>query len=215
MFTGLIKDVGEVVSVQTNSEGKEFLIKSDKLISDIAIDDSVAINGTCLTATKITNNTFSVQAVAVTLEKTTIGLLQVGSKVNLELALRVSDRLGGHFVQGHINGKAEILGITSIGDNYLYNLALPQELKKYIIKEGSIALDGISLTIAALDKTSLTVSIIPHTIENTNLKFKKIGDEINIEVDILAKYIESFLTAGNSQPKETALSQEWIQQQGF
>jgi len=213
MFTGIIKEVGLVSAVKTNSEGKEFVIASKQLISDIAVDDSIAINGTCLTATQVTSSTFTIQAVHITLEKTTLGHLQVGSKVNMELALKVSDRLGGHFVQGHVNGKTQILNIQAIGDNYLYTLALPNDLRKYIIKEGSIALDGISLTVADLDETSLTVSLIPHTILQTNLKDKKVGDEINMEVDILAKYIENFLIAG--EKNNSPLTKEWLQQQGY
>ena len=193
MFTGLIKDIGKIKKIIPNPEGKEFVIETKALSSEIAIDDSVATNGVCLTATKIEGHFFTVQAVHVTLEKTTIGALNVGSLVNLELALRPMDRLGGHIVQGHVNGTGKIQNIKKLGNNYEVTLSTEKDLFKYIIREGSIALDGISLTIARLTDNSFTVSIIPHTWENTNLHTKNIGDSVNIEVDMMAKYLENFL----------------------
>lgn len=193
MFTGLIKDSGKIIKITANSEGKEFIIETTKLADDIKIDDSIATNGVCLTATKIKGNQFTVQAVHVTLEKTSLGSLKVGSLVNLELALRPIDRLGGHIVQGHVNGLGKIKAIKPMGGNYEIEFTAQKDLFKYIIKEGSIALDGISLTIARLTNNTFTVSIIPHTFENTTLHAKKIGDSVNIEVDMMAKYLENFL----------------------
>jgi riboflavin synthase len=193
MFTGLIKDIGKVVSILPNSEGKEFIIETKVLSKEIKIDDSIATNGVCLTATEINGNQFKVQAVHVTLEKSTIGKLKVGSKLNLELALRPIDRLGGHIVQGHVNGTGVISAIKKLGKNYEVTFTTENKLFKYIIAEGSIALDGISLTIARITDSSFTVSIIPHTWDNTNLHTKKIGDSVNIEVDMMAKYLENFL----------------------
>ena len=192
MFTGLIKDIGTITKILPNSEGKEFVIKT-KLIKDIEIDDSVATNGVCLTATKISDDSFHVQAVHVTLKKSSLAHLKVGSQVNLELALRPMDRLGGHFVQGHVNGVAKIDHIVNMGKNFEIRLAAPRELFKYIILEGSITIDGISLTVAKLTDSTFTVSIIPHTFENTTLHLKKIGDSVNIEVDMMAKYLENLL----------------------
>lgn len=193
MFTGLIKDIGKVIRITPNAEGKVFVIETKKLASEIAIDDSIATNGVCLTATKVEGHQFTVQAVHVTLEKTSLGQLKVGSVVNLELALRASDRLGGHIVQGHVNGVGKISAIKPIGKNFEIELTTEKHMFKYIIKEGSIALDGISLTIARITNNSFTVSIIPHTYENTTLYSKKVGDSVNIEVDIMAKYLENFL----------------------
>lgn len=193
MFTGLIQEVGTIQSVINNAEGKEFIIKAPLLIKDIAIDDSVATNGVCLTATKIEGETFRVQAVHVTLQKTSIGSLSTGDKVNLELSLRPQDRLGGHFVQGHVNALGKIKNISSVGKNWEIEVSFPKELRKYMISEGSITLDGISLTIARLTDTTLTVAIIPHTLEKTSLASKKVGDHLNLEVDMIAKYIENFL----------------------
>jgi riboflavin synthase len=193
MFTGLIKEVGEIKSVVTNSEGKLIGIKSKELIREIGVDDSVCINGACQTVSKIKGDIFFVQAVHVTLEKTTFGTLRPGNPVNLELSLRPSDRLGGHFVSGHVNGTGQILKVVSQGKNYLFTVKYPKDLEKYIIPEGSISIDGISLTVAYLKKGELTVSIIPHTYEKTSLGSKKVGDKVNLEVDLLAKYLEKLL----------------------
>ena len=193
MFTGLIQEVGTIVSVSQNAEGKEFIIRAPNLIKDIQIDDSVATNGCCLTATKISGDTFKVQAIHMTLSKTSVGHLKANDKVNLELSLRPHDRLGGHFVQGHVNALGKIKQIKTMGENWEIEVSFPADLRKYMISEGSVALDGISLTIARLTADSLTVAIIPHTLENTTLGTKKVGDHLNIEVDMIAKYIENFL----------------------
>lgn len=193
MFTGLIQEVGTIQSVSSNAEGKEFVIKAPLLIKEIAIDDSVATNGVCLTATKIAGDTFRVQAIHMTLQKTSIGYLNTGDKVNLELSLRPQDRIGGHFVQGHVNALGKIKKIEKIGNNWEIEVSFPKDIRKYMISEGSIALDGISLTIAKLTGDTLTVAIIPHTLEKTALSAKKVGDHLNLEVDMMAKYIENFL----------------------
>lgn len=192
MFTGIIKDIGKVKSIVTNTEGKIFTIET-KLASDIMVDDSVATNGVCLTAIKVGNNEFTAQAVGVTLAKTTLGQLKKGDPVNLELALRASDRLGGHIVQGHVGGVGTLRAIKKIGNNYEMAFSCDSRLFKYFIPEGSIALDGISLTLAQVEHQHFTVSIIPHTFENTILGTKKIGDLVNIEVDMMAKYLENFI----------------------
>ena len=201
MFTGLIQELGTIQSITTNTEGKEFVIKAPGLIKEIQIDDSVATNGVCLTATKIMGDTFRVQAIHMTLEKTSIGTLRNGDKVNLELSLRPTDRLGGHFVQGHVNTLGRIKQITTRGENWEVEVSFPQDFRKYMISEGSITLDGISLTIARLTGDTLTVAIIPHTLEKTSLGSKKVGDVLNIEVDMIAKYIENFLRFNQDSKK--------------
>lgn len=193
MFTGLIQEVGIIESVEENTEGRVFTIHSPLLTKDMKVDDSIATNGVCLTATQIEEERFRVQAIHVTLEKTSLGSLQKGSRVNLEPSLRLMDKLGGHMVQGHVNAKGQILDIEKTGENWNIKVSFPKELRKYMILEGSIALDGISLTIARLSEEDLTVSIIPHTLEKTSLSSKKIGESLNIEVDMVAKYIENFL----------------------
>ncbi len=201
MFTGLIKDLGKIVKMEKNTEGVFFEIET-KLAAEIKTDDSVAVNGVCLTATSVTSKTFSMQAVHVTIEKTSLRLLEVGSFVNLEMALRFSDRLGGHIVQGHVNGVGEFIRSSNIGENFELWFKIPNEFKKYIIKEGSIALDGISLTVADVkfeDASEIMVTIIPHTWHHTQLHTKKIGDVINIEVDMMAKYLENFMKYNQSK----------------
>lgn len=213
MFTGLIKEIGIIKKITPNNEGCEIVIASKSLLPEIHIDDSVAVNGCCLTATKINSDSFVVQAVHVTLEKTSIGKLKTGSKVNLELALKASDRLGGHFVQGHVNGTATIHSTLKRGNNYEVSLRVPSELKKYMIQEGSIALDGISLTLAKVDDSNIvTVSIIPHTWDNTILHDKKIGDIINVEVDVFAKYLENFFNNAMKAKSYNQTLQEFMNQ---
>lgn len=197
MFTGLIKDIGEVLTVIENTEGKQFVIATE-LAPEIKIDDSVAVNGCCLTATKVMEKEFVVQAVHVTLEKTALANLRPGSKVNLELAMRMGDRLGGHLVQGHVNTKAILISMESIGENKNLWFEIPMDHMKYIIKEGSIAINGISLTVAEIKANEIMVTIIPHTWEYTQLKYLLINDQVNIEVDMMAKYLENFLKFSKS-----------------
>ncbi len=193
MFTGLIQAIGVVQQISETAEGRLLRIQCPGLINEIAIDDSIATNGVCLTATAIEPDGFIAHAIHTTLEKTSIGSLKQGERVNLELALRANDRLGGHMVQGHVNAVGSVLAIEMRGDNWQMHVLFPKNLRKYMILEGSITLDGISLTIAELGDEHLMVSIIPHTLQQTTLGDKQAGSLLNIEVDIMAKYIENFL----------------------
>lgn len=219
MFTGLVKEVGIVKSISPNREGKIITIKSEHLINDIGIDDSVAINGACQTVISYKSNEFTVQAVSTTLDKTNLGKLKIGQEVNLELALRMSDRLGGHLVQGHVNGQANVYKIKNIGDNYVMSLILEDFLIRYVVKEGSITINGVSLTVSDVDKGNIiTVSVIPHTWFNTTFKKLLIGDKLNIEVDIIAKYVENLFNYRDkeSKPEKTSLlSESWLKDQGY
>lgn len=192
MFTGLIKDQGCILRIEENLEGKIFEIET-KLAHDIQIDDSVAVNGVCLTATAVSEKSFTMQAVHVTLEKTNLGFLQKNSIVNLELALKYSDRLGGHLVLGHVNGTAEVLSLENRGENYNIWYRIPDELIKFVIKEGSIALDGISLTVADIKDNEVMVTIIPHTWNETQIHFLKKGTLVNVEVDSQAVHMAKYL----------------------
>ena len=209
MFTGLVKDIGVIKSITSNKEGKVFVVQSQKLAHEISIDDSVATNGVCLTATNIKNDTYECQAVHVTLQKTNLGSLKLGDKVNLELALRASDRLGGHIVQGHVNGIGKILNIKSTGKNINITFSVEEHLKKYIIKEGSIAIDGVSLTVYDVQEGQYKVTLIPHTFDNTIFHTKKNGDKVNIEVDIMAKYLEHFMKFDNTKANYEETLKEW------
>ncbi len=192
MFTGLVQDLGEIVSVRERVEGKQFEIKTN-LINEIKKDDSVAVNGCCLTATDVSFNSFLVDAVTVTLTKTNIKNLNVGSPVNLELALRFSDRLGGHLVSGHVNAVSSLIKKETNGQNYNLWFKVDKRDLKYIVKEGSVAIDGVSLTIANVIDDIFMVTIIPHTLLNTTLGQRNVGDSVNIEFDMMAKYVENIL----------------------
>lgn len=201
MFTGLIKEKGVVAQVIPNVEGKRLFIESKKLIGNMDVDDSICVNGVCQTVVGKRGNIFEVQCVHTTLEKTTLGKLKRGSRVNLETALRWSDPMGGHLVQGHVNGVGRIKSIKKMGKNHLITFSSPAHFFRYIIDEGSITVDGVSLTVAQADreKNLFSVSIIPHTLEMTTFFELKVGDEVNVEVDVIAKYIENFLLTGDKR----------------
>ena len=219
MFTGLVKELGTIASITPNSEGKRIRIHSRVLLPEMEIDDSVNINGACQTAVEIGEDYFDVQAIHTTLQKTNFADLQKGDLVNLELALRLNDRLGGHLVQGHVNGTAKLLDSENQGKNYLLTFSLPKQFRPYILPEGSIALDGISLTVAHVkpDWSEFQISIIPHTWENTVLKSRKIGDKVNVEVDILAKYVENLIRHSPQEQDgdKSDMTFEWLKKQGF
>jgi riboflavin synthase len=214
MFTGLVKEVGKVKNITVNTEGKLFEYESAELIEDMEIDDSVSINGACQTVIRKSEKSFFAQAVGTTLEKTNLNDLKAGDPVNMELALRLADRLGGHLVQGHINGTGKIKKIMNQGKNYLLTVGFPAELSKYFIEEGSVCLEGISLTISHLGQNELTVSIIPHTWDQTTLKWAKVGKKVNIEVDLVAKYIERMLLMGRTNQCDNEYI-NWIKSKGF
>lgn len=203
MFTGLIQSVGRITHLTTRPDGTRLQVHCPDLAGKIAVDDSIATNGVCLTAESVDAEGFSAFVMPVTLQKTALGDLRENAPVNLELALRFGDRLGGHLVQGHVNGVGRIRDITERGDSWWISVDVPAALRRYLILEGSIAIDGISLTIAALDAEGLSVSIIPHTLNHTNLRARRIGDAVNVEADVLAKTIEGLLRA------DPALGKAW------
>ncbi|HEX5762467.1 MAG TPA: riboflavin synthase [Solirubrobacterales bacterium] len=192
MFTGLIQDIGRVDSVQADGDGARLQI-STGLAADVQPGDSVALNGACLTATAVAAEGFETDAMNQTLEVTTLGELEPGARVNLELAMRASDRLGGHIVQGHVDGVGEVVSIKDDGFAKRLRVALPVELSRYLIDKGSIALDGVSLTVAALGEAWVEVSLIPETLERTTLGEAAPGRKINVECDVVAKYVERIM----------------------
>lgn len=213
MFTGLIEELGKIESVKPISGGKTLTISAEKILSGINTGDSISVNGVCLTVTKFSARNFTVDAVGKTLNKTTMNELRIGDNVNLEPALRLSQKLGGHIVQGHVNGVGEISELKKPGENYSLSVIVPSTLEKYLVKEGSIAIDGISLTIADAMNNKCTFSIIPHTWLNTNLRTKNIGDKVNIEIDIIAKYVEKLLAGGKKNISE--LNEERLNKLGY
>jgi riboflavin synthase len=198
MFTGLITELGKVLSVTRGESSAIFTIAAPKSVTGLAIGDSIAVNGVCLTATSITANSFTADVMVQTLNLTSLSELEVGSPVNLELAAQLDMRMGGHIVQGHVDGVAEVVALTP-GEKWAQlDITLPNELMKYVVAQGSISLDGVSLTVGALDDASNGVSVwlIPETLANTNLSAKRAGAKVNVEVDILAKYVERLLKKG-------------------
>jgi riboflavin synthase len=189
MFTGLVEDIGSVESVDSGADGARLRIAT-RLGSEIAIGDSVSVNGVCLTATAVDPSGFETEAMNQTLKVTALGGLAAGSRVNLELAMKASDRLGGHIVQGHADGVAEVLSIEEDGFARRLRVALVPDLIGYVVEKGSIALSGASLTVADLGDSWAVVSLIPETLERTNLGAVAVGDRLNVECDVVAKYVE-------------------------
>jgi len=216
MFTGLIEEIGKVKRIDTVSGGLRISFEAEKILADLAVDHSVAVNGVCLTAVDVGRNGFVAEAVGETITKSTISGLRTGNTVNLERAMRLGDRLGGHLVQGHVNGTGRITRFLQRGENRYLETEIPEALIRYVIPEGSIALDGISLTVAGLENTKIGVSVIPHTYNNTTLQFRKAGDNMNIETDFLARYIENFLRAGaNRGTGNETFSETWFKKLGY
>jgi riboflavin synthase len=201
MFTGLIAELGVVTAINKGESSAVFTVDAPQLINEISLGDSVAVNGVCLTATSINGTTFTADVMVQTLSLTSLSQIAVDSPVNLELAAQLNARMGGHMVQGHIDGVATVVGLTP-GDKWAqFDITVPAHLSKYIVNQGSICLDGVSLTVGSIDDATnvVTVWLIPETLERTNLSSKKPGDLINVEVDVLAKYVERLLAKGDKQ----------------
>ncbi len=191
MFTGLVEEVGDVASLVPTGDGIEVRINASTVTTDIEIGASIAVNGVCLTVVAFDDTSLTAQAVPETMERSNLGTLVEGSAVNLERSVRASDRLGGHIVQGHVDATTTITTIESYDDgSWRYHFALGTDLAPYVVEKGSITIDGISLTIASLDANEFSIAVIPHTAEVTTLGHRSVGDAVNIEVDVLAKYVE-------------------------
>jgi len=193
MFTGLIEEVGKVKDITIRNKGLRIKIEAKKIAEDVKEGDSIAINGTCLTVVDLYEDGFSFDVSEETLNRTNIKYLKIGHYVNLERALRVSDRLGGHIVQGHIDTTSVITGLIPYGEHTILKIKLPNEYRKFVIEKGSIAIDGISLTINKIENNEIFINIIPHTLKNTNLQYRKVGDIVNLEFDILGKYVLQYI----------------------
>lgn len=196
MFTGLVQDLGTVVALDATADGTRITVAT-RLAAELATGDSIAVNGTCLTATELADGSFRAEVMAETLQRSSLGALTPGATVNLELPLRAADRLGGHVVQGHVDGLGRVSEIES--DGFSRRVAVAPEdpaLLRYVVAKGSIAIDGISLTVASVSDDELTVALIPETLERTTLGTAEPGTLVNLEVDVLAKYVEKLTAAG-------------------
>ena len=210
MFTGSIEEVGKIKNIQGGTNYK-LTIGASKILEDIHLGDSIAVNGICLTAISWDNGSFTVDVMRETLERTSLHKLRAGSFVNLERALAANGRFGGHIVSGHIDGTGEIINIRRDANAVWYKIKTSEKIMEFIIEKGSIAIDGISLTVAKVDRSAFYVSVIPHTLENTILLRKKTGDIVNLENDIVGKYIKSF-TDKNSN---STLCESFLKSNGF
>ena len=208
MFTGIIEELGEIQAITQN----KITIKAKTVLEGTNLGDSIAVNGVCLTVTKLNNNEFDADISPETMKVTALGGLKKGNLVNLERAVQVGARLGGHIVSGHIDSKGVIENITKSGDFYNIEIKLTEESSKYVAKKGSITVDGISLTIANIQGSRIKLAIIPHTFENTNLKTLQKGEFVNIETDILSKYVEKFLS---TRDNKSGISVEFLMEHGF
>jgi riboflavin synthase len=192
MFTGLVADRGAVEALQATQDGLRLTL-STRLAGELGEGDSIAVNGVCLTATDVQADRFAADVMHETLERSTLGGATVGAAVNLELALRAADRLGGHIMQGHVDGVGTVTGVRADGFARVVTIAAGGDVLRYVVVKGSIAVDGVSLTVARIDGESFDVSLIPETLERTNLGTAEVGQTVNLEVDVLAKYVEKLL----------------------
>jgi riboflavin synthase len=193
MFTGLIEDVGKIASLRLNKRSAVLAVETRLPVGSMKPGASIAVNGACLTVTKKAKSTFTVDVSPETLERTSLAMLTVGSLVNLERPLRLQDRLGGHLVTGHVDGMAVIESIENQAEFTFFEFRVPAQLETFLVSKGSVAVDGISLTINECSRRRFTVAIIPFTLEHTNLRSRRLGDKVNIETDLVGKYVHKFL----------------------
>ena len=197
MFTGIIEELGSVHSIEERGENARIVISARVVTEGTSHGDSIAVNGVCLTALDIQSDSFAADVSRETLQRSTLGGLKPGAPVNLERAVTPATRLGGHIVQGHVDGRGQFAGVEDHGESWTVRIAYPKELGRYLVFKGSVSVEGISLTIAALTDEYFEVAIIPKTWEVTNLSHLKPGDHVNLEVDVIAKYVERLLAAGS------------------
>jgi len=193
MFTGLIEEVGTVRAIAVDGERARLTIDAPLVSGDLPLGASVAVDGCCLTATEVVDGAFGVDLMRETMRVTALGTLDVGTRVNLERALRVGDRLGGHLVQGHVDAVGEVIGVEQVPGTRTIRIRVPRELTRYLVVKGSLCIAGVSLTVGALEDDVVTVGLIPHTLAMTNLEDLEVGGRVNLEVDVVAKYVERML----------------------
>lgn len=222
MFTGLVEEVGDIIDINKGMKSSVLTIGAKTIMSDVKIGDSIAVNGICLTVTQMTSNSFTVDVMSETLSKTSLGMLTKGSKVNLERAMMAGQRFGGHIVSGHIDGTGCIKSIQKDDNAVWYCIEADKLLLKYIVQKGSITIDGISLTVAKVNDKSFSVSIIPHTQKVTTLGLRTLGDIVNLECDMIGKYVEKLMTFGcesiydsSKENNDSKITMEYLADNGF
>ena len=214
MFTGIVEEIGRVTRIDVHGENRRMQISAPRVASELKTGGSVSVSGVCLTALDIGKGSFHADLAPETWQRTSFSRLKVGALVNLELPMRASGRFDGHIVQGHVDGVGQLQRFEQIADseNWWLTIQLPEELEKYVVHKGSIAIEGISLTVASLKDRDCTVAIIPHTVESTNLKSMRPGDPVNLEVDVVAKYVEKMM---RSSAPEKPLTLDQLVREGF
>jgi riboflavin synthase len=214
MFTGIIEEVGRVTNIGHENENRRLTVSSSNLVKELKKGDSIAVSGVCLTAVKITPKSFGADLAEETWNRTSFSRIKPDALVNLELPMRADGRFGGHIVQGHVDGTGKFVALDEIpgADNYWLRIEIPPDLARYVIFKGSLSIEGISLTVAKVEGTEVTVAIIPHTTEMTNLKSLKPGDPVNLEVDMIAKYVERMMRGDSSN---SSITIERLVREGF
>jgi riboflavin synthase len=213
MFTGIIEEVGRVTSITNEKTTRRLTVSSSRLVKELKPGDSIAVSGVCLTAVDITSNSFSADLAEETWKRTSFSRIKKDALANLELPMQANGRFGGHIVQGHVDGTGRFLGLKKLSaGGYALRIEIPQDLTRYVILKGSLGIEGISLTVAAIEDTEVDVAIIPHTVKMTNLGSLKPGDPINLEVDMIAKYVEKMLSGKSGG---NAITVEELVREGF
>lgn len=215
MFTGIVEEVGKIKAIKKGKNSARLVINAKKVLEDVKLGDSIAVNGVCLTVTEFSNSEFGVDVMHESLKKSSLSTLKNDSSVNLERAMLLNGRFGGHIVSGHIDGTGKIINIKNDDNAIWYTISAKDKIMKYIIEKGSITIDGISLTVANLSESDFSVSIIPHTQEETILKTKKIGDIVNLENDCIAKYVEKLLNFKEKSEVKKDITMDFLLENGF
>lgn len=215
MFTGLVEEIGKIEAIAKGERSARLTIKAEKIIKDLNIGDSISTNGVCLTVTSFSRNIFTVDVMAETMRRSNLGNLCAGEEVNLERAMKAEGRFGGHIVSGHIDGIGKITSLEKEDNATCISISTESNLLKYIVEKGSITIDGISLTVAYVNDQRFTVCIIPHTAKETTLLNKNIGDMVNLECDIIGKYVEKLLTFKNLEDKTSNITTDFLKSNGF
>lgn len=216
MFTGIIQDIGNVQKVERKNEGLILSIGTRLDLGPTRLGDSISVDGACLTVVQKGSSTFSVEVGKETLERTTLSRVKEGQAVNLEMALKMTDSLSGHFVTGHVDGTGTISGFFSEGSSWRYHFQAPGQVARYLIEKGSISVDGISLTVAECRGLEFSVSVLPYTANQTTLGRKKVGDAVNLEADMIAKYVEKFVHPGDGvQSQESRVTPSFLAEHGY
>ena len=214
MFTGIIEELGRATAIKISGQKRRLTVACQKLLPELKLGDSISVSGVCLTAIDIGKDSFSADLAQETWQRTSLSRLKEGALVNLELPMRATGRFDGHVVQGHVDGTGTVVSLAPVpdGNDYLFTIDVPSELTRYIVAKGSLAIEGISLTVAAIEGTQVQVAIIPHTADMTNLGSLKLGDPLNLEVDVIAKYVEKL---GAPHKAQSSISLEKLVKAGF